>query len=132
MDKRVPAEALVFILSLMSGIAILGLWGMASSIAVLIMFALIYGIFAEVLWYCGLAWYVQLYSPNPSLSLQLSSLPGMMMVIGKFLQSVFCNISSVLSQPSELLTESFIFLFLGASRLLTPSPLRLRLMPPKI
>ncbi|KAL8894805.1 MAG: hypothetical protein Q9192_004043 [Flavoplaca navasiana] len=53
MDKRVPVEALVFISSLMSGIAILGLWGMASSIAVLIMFALIYGIFAGgfvVLW----------------------------------------------------------------------------------
>ncbi|KAI4275516.1 MAG: hypothetical protein LQ337_003159 [Flavoplaca oasis] len=53
MDKRVPVEALVFISSLMAGIAILGLWGMASSIAALIMFALIYGIFAGgfvVLW----------------------------------------------------------------------------------
>lgn len=130
MDKRVPVEALVFISSLMAGIAILGLWGMASSIAALIMFALIYGIFAGgfvVLWarmVCSVIF------PQASLSLQLPSLPDMMTVIGKFLQSVFCNMSSDFHSRLTLVTEPFIFLFLGASHLVTPSLLRPRLMPP--
>ncbi|KAL8996585.1 MAG: hypothetical protein Q9169_003924 [Polycauliona sp. 2 TL-2023] len=67
-DKRVPVEVLVFVSPLMSGIAILGLWGMASSIGMLIVFALVYGIFAGgfvVLWArMGTA-----LSPSPSLAL---------------------------------------------------------------
>ncbi|KAI4285598.1 MAG: hypothetical protein L6R38_000500 [Xanthoria sp. 2 TBL-2021] len=68
MNERVPVEALVFISSLMSGMAILGLWGMASSILRLIAFAMVYGIFAGgfvVLWArMGTA-----LSPSPSLAL---------------------------------------------------------------
>lgn len=52
-NERLPVETLVFISPLISGIAILGLWGMASSILRLVAFALVYGIFAGgfvVLW----------------------------------------------------------------------------------
>ena len=52
-NERIPVESLVFISPLISGIAILGLWGMASSVLRLVAFASVYGIFAGgfvVLW----------------------------------------------------------------------------------
>ncbi|KAL8728858.1 MAG: hypothetical protein Q9166_005098 [cf. Caloplaca sp. 2 TL-2023] len=52
-DKRMPVEILAFVSPLVSGIAILGLWGIASSIPMLVLFALVYGVFAGgfvVLW----------------------------------------------------------------------------------
>lgn len=52
-NERIPVESLVFISPLISGIAILGLWGMASSVLRLVAFALVYGMFAGgfvVLW----------------------------------------------------------------------------------
>ncbi|KAL8772968.1 MAG: hypothetical protein Q9209_001988 [Squamulea sp. 1 TL-2023] len=68
MDQRVPVEVLVFISPLVSAIAILGLWGTASSIPVLVVFALVYGVFAGgfvVLW----ARMGTTLSPSPSLAL---------------------------------------------------------------
>ncbi|KAL8846892.1 MAG: hypothetical protein Q9221_008058, partial [Calogaya cf. arnoldii] len=68
MDGRVPVEALAFLSPLMSGIAILGLWGMASSLVRLVAFAIIYSIFGGgfvVLWArMGTA-----LSPSPALAL---------------------------------------------------------------
>ncbi len=52
-EQRISVEILIFISPLMSGIAILGLWGIASSISMLVVFALVYGVFAGgfvVLW----------------------------------------------------------------------------------
>ncbi|KAL8863552.1 MAG: hypothetical protein Q9178_000233 [Gyalolechia marmorata] len=68
MEKRIPVEILIFISPLMSGIAILGLWGTATSITMLVVFASVYGFFAGgfvVLW----ARMGTTLSPSPSVAL---------------------------------------------------------------
>ncbi|KAL8806844.1 MAG: hypothetical protein Q9182_001104 [Xanthomendoza sp. 2 TL-2023] len=67
-DERVPVEILLFVSPLVSGVAILGLWGMASGIVMLVGFGLVYGVFAGgfvVLW----ARMGTTLSPSPSLAL---------------------------------------------------------------
>jgi MFS family permease len=44
-DKHVPLDLLVLISTLVSGLATLALWGLAKSIAALVVFALVYGFF---------------------------------------------------------------------------------------
>lgn len=52
-EERIPVEILLFVSPLVSGLAILVLWGMAGGIGLLVVFGLVYGVFAGgfvVLW----------------------------------------------------------------------------------